>query len=1320
MAVTIKKTDMAAYEAKLKELGAEQGQSRVIKASGDIYVKDTKTGEYLYEGGRSTKKVKASYKKPKRPSTRRISVKSADVGDYLKEQGGTKDYYKNVKGKKLDSGRVVRTYKDARAYAKEELERNIYEEKLAKYKVDYDKYALAVGKEPKYGTIKTEPKVEEVIKTTVAPTPQVATVPPKSEPPKLQPTVIPIKTPEVIETKTEEKGFLGKIVGKVTDKVKDTELYKKVEDKVSTTLDNIQKSDSPAVQKIVEKVEQAKPKVEKVVDVITPPAVKAVDLASKIYDKVEEKVTSKKTADEKVAEMKADLYNAEVQKLDKTITGRDYEKEKALGLEKEKLSKIIAQQYPGMPGATPGLELLNPALELYDAGKEVAVDAYNKAVEEEQKRLDLQQKISGAPTPYEKAALQLQYEQLSDDFRGDVDKLSVEEADKGRWFGDSVERARDKVDLSRTYEQEMEERTKEINKIQLGASIVAGDLQKDIGKYEQEVSKLNVQTNTFNKKESEFKQLENKFETANTKYEQAGAEYEKLKNIYEANPNSQTEAAARTAFITLKTREADAQDVYEDYSQYGSQLQEEANKLTEQYNQLESQRKQLAGEQNKLDVAKLAYEDKAKQINFLTDTYSDSLKNISEQDVFERKKQKYQESLDYFKDVQAGGFLKSNAYDEDTQRYTTQVSQAGKVAGIVGATVGKFGIGVAEMARNIPEFVAVAPYREIKEDIAQGDFMPTETTGQKILTGVAPGAQIVQYWAKGVYDWDDPRNKDYSAKTNINWKAVEGAVDTALLGIAAAKPIASGAKATGKTLTKKAFKESFKAATKTGVGKWTKGLAKSVVGATVGTQAFKTGSYVVRLDKEEKDFVERGNEFQGAMQAGFAAEEKASSLALIPGAPKGLRGDVGALGYKIPGVPLLRTGIQKISTQKGGEYGKGESRTLDEFENAVRQYYLNKGYQPSEVETAVRAAMKQRQAGLTGEIAGTVSANVMSELLGQQFLKDAGGAVVAGKGTFWKPAFQIGKAGFVEGVAGELSTQIGRYEGVNVKDLAVTGTIGAVTAGLIGGTLAKTGSKLLKGGVYIADPYEGPGDVIAGVIERGAKKGVKKTVAKTAGKKVSTRVVSVVPSSTFTFTGTTTPAMAESLGIGTQTSIKKPKKSVPVAINVREMIYKPSTFSTTQSGRPKIPTPTETLSGIFTKGTTATQPFSFPTSTQVLKSTQTPTDISLLTGVKPSTWTFTPIGETPTTIKKDDGGDTFVDETVTNVNTITNIFSSPIVPTKTSTNINMAGSRGLNPAWLAAQQKKGSYGWVIENKIRDFAGDFLKKQSRRSVKRKLK
>ena len=1137
--------------------------------------------------------------------------------------------------------------------------------------------------------------------TVTAPAPTMGlTVPTVETIKKLQPTKTLIQ-PKVEVVQTEEKGFLGRLAANVVDKVQDTKLYQSVESKVVP------------IVKVVAK---------------TTPVVAGVSLASKIVGNIQDKKTSSsssRSSSNKVTggvvvpipvvpnvidlttQRKQDLLAAKISGLDKSITGRDYEKEKALALERDKLNQSIKKEYPGMPGGAAGLNLINPALGIQGT-KEKALNVYDQAVADEQTKVDLQNKISGAPTPFEKYAYETQLQKLENVQKAEdianYNALKVEAPEKSKWFvGGSKALNREKDDLSNLYEGERDELQKDMKLIELGASFKAKDLSKDILKYEEQVTDVNQKTNVFNQKEKEFMLLKSNYDKAENSYLDSVTKLEKLKETLEASPSYENQTKYNIAYAQLETKYDITNDIFNDYKTYGEQLQRESKVLGIQLNEVNAFKSEIEKQQQGLNLAENVYTDKAANINRLTGVYSQSLENIDMKDTFRKKKAEYQESIDYFKDVQTGGWLKGNAVDEETGMAINQVSKVGKTLGKGMAWVGKVGVGIASSARNIPEFVAVAPVREMKEDIAAGTFK-SNVTG---IGDTTPGpVGLGQYWAKGVYDWEDPENKNYNWKTNVNWQAAEGALDLALLGISAAKPIASGGKAVGKSLTKEAVKTSFKAATASGLGKFAKRLGVSVIGSAVGTGAFKTGGYA-KATEEERKFIDSGTQFQGAMQAGFKAEES-HVAGKIP--------FVGRTLYNWPGAPLV--------AGAGKDFSKSEMA----FYTAVDEYYKGQGLTGVDLQNATIAAMRMRKAGASGEVAGTLSANVMSEIWGQKMLSEAGANIVAGKGTFWKPAFQIGKAGFMEGVSGELSTQMGRYEDISVGKMAFAGGAGFVTAGLLGGTIAKLsgkpGGKILSGAANVLDPYEKPGDILAGMFEKGAKKAAARALRKTVTK---APVITVVPNfavgANVMNIGAKTTSISNTMG--TQQVALTPSQqmsllSLQSKTNIPSNIFIPKQAPIAinfgyPSGRGKVPTPTEALTSLVTKKPSVK--VSVGSYTEVPQYSTTPTTASTIVPSDPfsltvPSWTSAWVpAVTPVNENTYNPSNTPVNPVVP-VTTITNVFSTTFAPTKTVTKAKIGGAGALGPAWwLAQQQDKAGFGWVVENKISDFAGDFMKKQT---------
>lgn len=302
----------------------------------------------------------------------------------------------------------------------------------------------------------------------------------------------------------------------------------------------------------------------------------------------------------------------------------------------------------------------------------------------------------------------------------------------------------------------------------------------------------------------------------------------------------------------------------------------------------------------------------------------------------------------------------------------------------------------------------------------------------------------------------------------------------------------------------------------------------------------------LRSTPEEQLAIQSKN-FKQAMQKGFQAEQESfgSKTIQIPTTEKQVQiPTLKGIAQSIPLVPLFA--------------GK-ES----EFKSAVREEFKAQGYTGKKLDAAVSGAVKQRKAGLIGEGVGVFGANVYSEVFGQQLVgrafQKAGSTTLkkAPSTLFKKTGFQIGKAGFGEGVASELAMQEGRFEPFSAKKVGLAGAFGFGTAGLIGGSIAglrinrPTVSRAIEYGAYITDPFEKPADITAA-----------KTI-KSLRLPVSTPAI-VMPKSP-TVTLTTTPTQTK-----TPTSVKtalnvlaptKTKTTVPTKIGT----------TTTVPITPKIP-----------------------------------------------------------------------------------------------------------------------------------------------------
>jgi len=404
-----------------------------------------------------------------------------------------------------------------------------------------------------------------------------------------------------------------------------------------------------------------------------------------------------------------------------------------------------------------------------------------------------------------------------------------------------------------------------------------------------------------------------------------------------------------------------------------------------------------------------------------------------------------------------------------------------------------------------------------------------------------------------------------------------------------------------------------------------RGTSQLGLGAQAGTEVALEASYSV-APEDQKTYIREDETFTEAMQSGYASEQEA------------LGGNwFTRLTQEIPGVPIIA----------------GDRKS---FKEGTTEYYENKGLTGQELKSAVSATERQRAAGLYGEVGGVIGANIGSELLGQKFVSGAfksGSTYVttnqAVRNIFFKTGFQISKAGVAEGVATEMSKQSGRYENRNYGNIAISGAVGGVTAGVIGGAIPAAGvfssklSQSIRGLVYITDPYEPVGDLLA-------KEGVE-TVARIGGRTVTTPTITreevniggKQPTkgkptvSTFTLsTEEQVPGMTATealIGIETQDGGKKPPKTKTTT----------STFTEDFIGQPGLPTeplpsdPIPTSSDPFSE--TPTDPIpsdpdpGIPTGTDpdpiipIDPLPETPTEIDPL----PETPTETdPFAETPT------------------------------------------------------------------------------------------
>jgi len=254
-------------------------------------------------------------------------------------------------------------------------------------------------------------------------------------------------------------------------------------------------------------------------------------------------------------------------------------------------------------------------------------------------------------------------------------------------------------------------------------------------------------------------------------------------------------------------------------------------------------------------------------------------------------------------------------------------------------------------------------------------------------------------------------------------------------------------------------------------------------------------------------------------------------------------------------------------------------RDINTFRSIARDELESRGITGARQDAAVRALERQRFSRGFGEVAGLLAASAQTELLGRSF--QAGFQAKYGVGTTFRQGFiktfaPISKAGFAEGFGAEIAQQSARGEKISLGKAGAVGTIGAASAGVIGGTIggfSASGSKVrrvfVERAADVLDPFEAPGDVTAAAFSKGFSR---------------VPVAAITPSITPSFTtSVNTPAVAAT---GTPVSTPTPN----VAANINTFVDARSNIGTGVPTPSTTPTPTQTIipSNIITPSQTIT------------------------------------------------------------------------------------------------------------------------------------
>lgn len=273
----------------------------------------------------------------------------------------------------------------------------------------------------------------------------------------------------------------------------------------------------------------------------------------------------------------------------------------------------------------------------------------------------------------------------------------------------------------------------------------------------------------------------------------------------------------------------------------------------------------------------------------------------------------------------------------------------------------------------------------------------------------------------------------------------------------ASKPAAKkAAQAAGKAATK--AKTVYQATQRTRIGRFLKDVG---VVTAEGVAISETGKAITEgTAPAEQKAIAKSAGFDEAIGAGFAAEREALKQEAW----------YKAIGFEIS---------PYFSTRK------------DVYETTVRQELQKQGFSGSQLEAGVAAAKRQRKGITISEAVANLNVARASEKIGRRevanVLEKATGEVIPKNRAFVEmfklTAPSIAQAGAVEGFAQEVTQQKAREQDLNLKSAAIMGGAGALSAGLIGGTIAGTRatkpgvSKVIEYGTYITDPFEKPGDL---------------------------------------------------------------------------------------------------------------------------------------------------------------------------------------------------------------------------------------------------
>jgi len=348
-----------------------------------------------------------------------------------------------------------------------------------------------------------------------------------------------------------------------------------------------------------------------------------------------------------------------------------------------------------------------------------------------------------------------------------------------------------------------------------------------------------------------------------------------------------------------------------------------------------------------------------------------------------------------------------------------------------------------------------------------------------------------------------------------------------------------------------------------------------------------------------------------------------------------LEKDVDIFGLKLPNINVPFMG-GKLAGVQAAVPGAMAFRS-EQYESAVLSGLLKQGFPRKKAERTARIMAERFRAESAGEATGAIILSTLSEAggasLAQTGFKQAGAvpAKLAAKTAGKTVAKAAGLAGIFEAVSIDIMSQIGGVSAGREKfkpgQTGLPAASGAATAAVLGGGIAYSATKFKRAGklplyaAYTIDPFEAPGDILAGRLIEGKAPGfptpvitIVPTVTQTQtqtqaanGKKKAIKVKSKVPVNIYTPVQISFPVQGVTpvdtpIGIQTQQDVTP---YTPVTItsetptNIQDIIT--NIFQSTSEETP----------------TTVETPATVPTPTQTPTTIQTPVTIPVITSRKP-------------------------------------------------------------------------------------------------------